>query len=157
MVWDFNRVVKYNKNGSPFLKLIQREGKALFMAKDYLKDWFKFAKEDYEMAAILLANSYYRGCCIHSQQAIEKCIKGLLIKNSWELERTHNIGALFSFAEKYNINIKIEDEDIEFIDSIYSNRNPVEEGLLPFGKPDQNSASKALVIAANVLKQSKVL
>ena len=60
--------------------------------------------------------------CIHSQQAVEKCMKGLLIKNRWERERTHNIGTLFSFAAKYGINMKIDDDDIEFIDSIYSGR-----------------------------------
>ena len=40
-VWNVNDVIKYYKKGSPFLRLIQRTGKALFMAKDYIDEWFK--------------------------------------------------------------------------------------------------------------------
>ncbi len=155
-VWDVNKVIKHNSKGSPFLKLVQKEGLVLYMSENYLEEWFKFAKEDYEMANILFKNAYYRGSCIHSQQAIEKCLKGMLVKNKWELERTHNIGALIAFAHKYNIPIQISDEDIELIDSIYRGRYPAEEGLLPFGEPGKEEAEKSLGIAKNILSQSGI-
>ncbi len=151
-VWDFDTVLKHNKNVSPFLNLIARKGRVLFMAKNYLKDWFRYAREDYEMAEILLEKGYFRGSCIHAQQAMEKCLKGLLIKNRWELERTHSIGSLVAFTSKYNIPIDLSDDDIEFIDRIYRGRYPAEDGLLPFGEPDKDSAIKAIKIASNVLK-----
>lgn len=154
-VWDFMNVVRHNREGSPFLKLIQREGRVLYMSKEYLEEWFKVAKEDYEMAGILLVNGYYRGSCIHSQQAIEKCLKGMLIKDKWELERTHNIEVLVAITIKRNVSIKMKDDDIEFLDSIYRGRYPAEEGLLPAGEPDKEAAIRALEIAANVLMQSK--
>jgi len=106
------------KKGSPFLRLIQREGRVLYM-KDSVKQWLKHSKEDLESAKYLLQGGYFRGACYHSQQAIEKTIKALLLKKGWELEKVHNIERLKEIGEDYGIKLDVSDEDIIFIDSVY--------------------------------------
>src|SRR3989338_5061160 len=106
------------KKGSPFLRLIQREGRVLYM-KDSVKQWLKHSKEDLESAKYLLQGGYFRGACYHSQQAIEKTIKALLLKKGWELEKVHNIERLKEIGEEYGIKLDVSDEDIIFIDSVY--------------------------------------
>lgn len=142
------------KKGSPFLRLIQREGRVLYM-KDSVKQWLKHSNEDIESAKYLLQGGYFRGACYHSQQAIEKALKSLLIKKGWELEKIHNIERLKEIGEDYGIKLGVGDEDIIFVDSIYRGRYPGEEGLLPLGDPGEDDAKKAVSIAQNILKKIK--
>ncbi|MBI5418317.1 HEPN domain-containing protein [Candidatus Poribacteria bacterium] len=151
-VTTLSTLKKYFIMGSPFLRLIQREGRCLYM-KDSLFQWFNQAKEDLAMAECLLKNNYYRGACYNSQQAIEKTFKGILIKQGWELEKTHNLRFLVSLSKRYGISITILDDDIDFIDSIYRGRYPAEEGLLPTGEPTKNDALKAINIANSVVQE----
>ena len=143
----------YSK-GSPFLRLILKEGKLLYM-RDAVKDWFKQAEEELNMAVYLLKGEYYEGACFHSQQSIEKSIKVQLLKKGWELEKTHSMERLISIAEDYNIKINISDEDIVFIDNIYKGRYPAEAGLLPLGEPSEADAQKIVNIAHQIFKNSE--
>ena len=121
--------------------------------KDSIRQWFGQAKEELGMAECLLSSDYCRGACYHSQQAIEKAIKGVLIREGWELERIHSIRLLTSLARRYGIMLKITEEDIDFIDGIYRGRYPAEEGLLPTGIPTKEDATRALRVAADCLQQ----
>ena len=56
---------KYQKGGSPFLHLIAREGKVLFM-KNAGDEWLKQAKEELDMAKYLLKGKYFKGACYHA-------------------------------------------------------------------------------------------
>lgn len=143
---------KYFLKGSPFLRLVQKEGRCLYM-KDSIDQWLKQAKEDMAMAECLLNNKYYRGACYHSQQAIEKCMKGILIKSGWELEKVYSIRLLSSIAQRHGLSSAIRDEDMDFIDSIYRGRYPAEEGLLPIGEPTREDAIKAVKIASEVIRK----
>lgn len=135
--------------GSPFLRLIQREGRVLYM-ENFLKQWFKQAREELKMAEYLLKGGYFRGACYHSQQAIEKAIKGALISRGWELEKIHRIKRLTVIAEEYGIPIKLNEDDITFLDSIYRGRYPAEEGLLPLREPTKKDAERAVKLAGEV-------
>lgn len=145
---------EYYLKGSPFLQLIFKEGRFLYM-KDAEKIWIKQAEEDLKMGEILMENGYYRGACFHSQQAIEKALKALLLSKKWDLERTHSIERLISITEDYNIKIDISDDDISFIDSIYRGRYPAEVGLLPLGEPTKANAQRAVSIADKIIKKTK--
>ncbi|MBU1627558.1 HEPN domain-containing protein, partial [bacterium] len=125
--------------GSPFLRLIQNEGRSLYM-KDSVKEWLKRADEDFAMARYLLEGNYFRGACYHSQQAMEKSLKGRLLQKGWELEKVHSIERLMVLAGEYNLRLEIDEDDIIFIDSIYRGRYPAEEGLLPLGEPQKGDA-----------------
>lgn len=140
--------------GSPFLQLIFKEGRFLYM-RDAERVWIQQAEEDLKMAEVLMANEYYRGACFHSQQAAEKTLKALLLSKGWELERTHRVDRLISVAEDYGIKIEISDDDVSFIDSIYRGRYPAEAGLMPLGEPTKADAERTAGIARHILKAVK--
>jgi len=138
--------------GSPFLRLIQREGRLLYIYNS-LKEWYNSGLEDCQQAEYLFEGGFYRGVCFSYQQAIEKLIKWILLKKGWELEKIHSIRRLVAIAEGFRISILLQDEEIDFIDSIYKGRYSGEEGLLPLGSPTQKDAKRALQIAKKVIKQ----
>ena len=84
---------------------------------------------------------------------MEKGIKAELLKRGWELENIDNIRRLINISEEYNLRIVCEDEDMDFMDSIYRGRYPAEEGLLPLSAPDTEDASRAFRIAEDILSQ----
>lgn len=114
--------------GNPFLRLIQREGKVIYM-KESLTEWKELAAEDFEEGKYLMNGGFYRGACLHFQQSIEKIIKWALLKNGWELEKIHNIKVLLTKLKQYNLKIDLQEGDISFIDSIYRGRYHGEEGF----------------------------
>ncbi|MDR4508721.1 MAG: HEPN domain-containing protein [Candidatus Brocadiaceae bacterium] len=137
-------------HGSPFLRLIQKEGRLLYMHNS-LKDWHGSVLEDFRQAKYLSEGGFYKGACFSCQQAIEKIITWALLKKGWELEKIHNIRRLIAIAENFGIMIKLDDEEIDYIDSVYKGRYPGEEGLLPLGSPTQKDAKRALKIAKKKL------
>lgn len=145
---------EYYFKGSPFLRLILKEGRLLYM-KDIVKEWFKEAEDELNMAVYLLQGGYFKGACFHSQQSIEKSIKARLLKKGWELEKTHSIERLVSIAEEYSIQIDLSDEEVVFIDSIYRGRYSAEAGLLPLGEPSEVDAQKAVSIATRLFKDKQ--
>lgn len=136
--------------GSPFLRLILREGRLLYM-KDAVKEWFGQSEDELKMADYLLRGGFYRGACLHAQQAIEKVLKALLLSKGWELEKTHSTERLLVLAEEYRITIDVTEDDIVYIDSIYRGRDPAEAGLLPLGEPTIAEAQRAVGIAKGVM------
>lgn len=120
-----------------------------------LKDWHDSGMEDFRQAEYLCEGGFYRGACFSSQQAIEKFIKWVLLKNGWELEKIHSVRRLIAIAENFEISIPLQDEEIDFIDSIYKGRDPGEEGLLPLSAPAQKDAKRALQIVKKVVKHLK--
>lgn len=137
---------KYYYQGSPFLRMIYKEGRGLYM-KGAEREWIKQAKEELDMAKYLLEGEYFKGACYHAQQSVEKSIKSRLFKKGWELEKTHSISRLAAIAEDYKIKLNFSEEDIVFMDSIYRGRYPIEAGLLPLGEPKEADAEKAVNIA----------
>lgn len=121
--------------------------------KNSIKKWIKQADEELSTAKYLLQGSFYKGTCYHSQQAIEKSVKAFLLQKGWELEKIYSFERLLNIAEEYKIPIKIEEDDIIFIDSIYRGRYPAEEGLLPLGEPSQEDAQRAVKLAEKILKE----
>ncbi len=144
-----DKVKRLLRGGEPFLKAIQREGKALYM-QGFVEKWVQDAKEDYGSALGLLKLRYFKNACFHAHQSIEKHIKAQLLKEGWDLEKTHSIRRLINHAKQYGISFDIEDEDISFIDSIYTGRYPANSGLLPYGDPTKEDAERAIQIASMV-------
>ena len=140
---------------SPFLRMVAREGKVLYM-KDAEQDWQRLAKEELAMADYLLKGGFHKGCCYHAQQAIEKGMKARLLGKGWELEKTHSIARLIAICRDYKIRLTIEDEDIVFIDGIYRGRYPAEEGLLPFKEPSADDSQRAIKIARRIARFRRV-
>ncbi len=141
--------------GSPFLRLIQKEGRLVYM-KNLLDTWRDSAHEDMRQAKYLLEGNFHKGACYSSQQSAEKIIKWALLKKGWELEKIHSIRRLIAIAKDCGITLVLKDEEVDFVDSIYKGRYPGEDGLLPLGNPTKRDAKKALQIAQNIIKQIEV-
>jgi HEPN domain-containing protein/predicted nucleotidyltransferase len=137
--------------GSPFLRLIMREGRVLYM-KDIVADWLQQAEEDSRAAKYLFDGGYFRSACYSAQQAIEKAIKAWLLKEGWELEKVHSIRRLLSIGRRFELGLDVSDDETTFIDSVYRGRYPAEAGLLPLGEPSRTDAEKAVALAGRILK-----
>ena len=139
---------------SPFLRMIAREGRVVYM-KDADREWMRQAQEELDMADYLIHGKYYKGCCYHAQQALEKGIKSRLLGKGWELEKTHSIARLVAICREFKVRLGLPDEDIVFMDSIYRGRYPAEEGLLPFREPSASDAEKAIHIVRRIVKSNR--
>lgn len=142
---------EYYQKGSPFLRLISKEGRLIYM-RDAAKEWLRQAQEELNMAEYLLHGEYFKGACYHAQQSIEKAIKARLFKKGWELEKTHSIERLIAIGKDYRIHLSLSDKEIVFMDSIYRGRYPAEAGLLPLKEPSEKDAKKAVEIAKRIFK-----
>lgn len=144
---------EYYEKGSPFLRAILKQGRLIYM-KDAVKDWIKQAEDERNMAGYLLKGGFFRGACYHSQQAVEKAIKTLLLNKGWDLEKTHSLDRLVTIAETFNVTIGLPEEDVVFLDTIYRGRYPIEAGLLPIGEPTESQARRAVEICDRVTGQA---
>jgi HEPN domain-containing protein/predicted nucleotidyltransferase len=142
---------EYYAKGSPFLRVISKEGRLLYM-RDAVQEWLKQAEEELNMANYLLQGGYLKGTCYHAQQSVEKSLKAWLFTKGWELEKTHSVERLVAIGEDYKLKFNLSDEEIVFIDSIYRGRYPADEGLLPFGEPSKEDAERAAGIARRIFK-----
>jgi HEPN domain-containing protein len=140
------------RSGSPFLRLVQRHGRVLYM-KHALTEWTQLAAEDLRQARYLSEGGFWRGACFAAQPGLEKAMKAELFKRGWELERIHSIRRLTAILGDHGLHIECEEEDIDFMDSIYRGRYPAEEGLLPLNQPDSRYAERAITIAEMIMDQ----
>ncbi|MFH1077429.1 MAG: HEPN domain-containing protein [Pseudomonadota bacterium] len=53
--------------------------------------WLEFASQDLQMAELALTDEIYNQVCFHSQQCVEKCLKGMLVNQGKTPPRTHSI------------------------------------------------------------------
>ena len=68
---------------------------------EYIQEWFNKGRIDIEEAEFLLKHGRsLEVISFHIQQGIEKFLKGYLIYQGWELEKTHDLRGLLSEATK---------------------------------------------------------
>jgi len=67
-------------------------------------EWMDRASHDWETAVQLIKSGRYHPDVVSTliQQAMEKYLKGYLISEGWELERTHNLERLCKLASGYD-------------------------------------------------------
>jgi len=71
------------------------------MVKEEVKEWFSKAEKDFEEAKFLFNhNRPLEHVALFLHQAVEKYLKGFLINNGWELEKTHDLVKLVRDATK---------------------------------------------------------
>lgn len=128
--------------GSPLIATILETGRVLFMRKATAA-WLAEAREELDVARILLDHQKYRGACLHSQQGTEKALKALLFEKGRQPARTHDVIELLNQvrAEGYEVSLSLD--DAAFLTSVYRGRYPTEEGLLPHGEPTAEDARRA--------------
>ncbi len=105
------------------------------MAKKLVKDWLKSAYSDILLVKKIINDELLTHlAAFHSQQAIEKAIKALMLYNGDETPKIHKLQTLIDKV-RFDLTDK-EDELLQLLDKLYIDaRYPGDLGLLPYGKP----------------------
>jgi HEPN domain-containing protein len=114
--------------------------------------WLSFAREDLRMAELALQAEIFNQTCFHSQQCVEKALKGALVLGGTAPPRTHRLVDIFAL-----LNLPVVTDfamDIRLLDRFYiPTRYPdALPGTLPEGLPNQQDADEALATARQVLE-----
>ncbi len=83
---------------------------ALKMAKkakdsQYPLDWLRVAEKDWTRAVKRLEEGDYEDAAFRLQQALEKYLKAFLLRQGWELEKTHDTRRLLLEAGNYEVEL----------------------------------------------------
>ncbi len=115
--------------------------------------WFEFARQDLQMAELALREGIYNQVCFHSQQCVEKCVKGILANLGKSLPRTHSIVDLLCLLPVEYLSSLREDIsqlDIFYIPTRYPDTLP---GSLAEGLPGREDAKDAIEATRECLKE----
>ena len=114
--------------------------------------WLEFARQDLRVAELAMEEGFYNQVCFHSEQCVEKVLKGWLVEKGNKLPRTHSMADLLTLIPADVVgNLS---EEILLLDRFYiSTRYPdALPGSVEDGMPDKDEASEALDLATRVLK-----
>ena len=105
-------------------------------------NWFYFAEEDIKMAESAFKERIFNQTCFHSQQAVEKMLKGFLKAKGIIVPRTHFIVELLKICIKIDKNFQDLRDKCAILDDYYiPTRYPdAIPGVLPEGLPDEKDA-----------------
>lgn len=119
--------------------------------KDETKTWLDYSKENLVSSKILIKRKLYNPCLQNIQQSVEKAMKAIFIERTIKLKKTHSITELRNILKENKINIDLDEDDCDFLDSIYlPSKYPV-INVLPFYEPDDEICLKGIIIAESVL------
>lgn len=137
--------------GSPFMDEVLETGKVVYIRK-VSGTSLREPRDDLDTASILIEHGKRRGACFHSQQAVEKALKALMLEKSRRPTRTHDLVELLNTAVADGSRVALSVDDAEFLSRIYRGRYPTEEGLLPHGEPTAEDAHRAVDAARRLLE-----
>ncbi|MBI6546591.1 MAG: HEPN domain-containing protein [Cyanobacteria bacterium NC_groundwater_1444_Ag_S-0.65um_54_12] len=109
--------------------------------------WLEFAWQDLQMAELALKEDIYNQVCFHSQQCVEKVLKGLLANQGERLHRTHSIIDLLGLLPHdcfQDLRNELGQMDIFYVPTRYPDALP---GALAEGLPGKEEAEEAIVLA----------
>jgi HEPN domain-containing protein len=115
--------------------------------------WLSFAHQDLRMAELALGEGIYNQVCFHSQQCVEKAIKGWLEQRGQAPPRTHRMADLLALLPAGLLS-ELSDPlgllDRFYIPTRYPDALP---GTLPEGLPGERDAREALDMARQALER----
>ena len=121
--------------------------------------WLVFAREDLQVAEILLEKAIYNQSCFHAQQCVEKALKGLLIHHLQRMPPKIHVTAdlLALLPPEWFADVKAE--LLEKMDDYYiTTRYPdVLPGTLAESLPGDVEAEEAIALACIVLETAREL
>ena len=85
----------------------------------YYADWYDYAREDLDMAEAGLARDHLKSAAVHVHQALEKALKGFIIRNGEKPPRTHDLGALLDVAAPHTKELEKERRWLEVLSGYY--------------------------------------
>lgn len=121
---------------------------------DIANEWFKIAEIDFETAKFLqnMKPMPLEIICYHSQQCVEKYLKGFIALNGGQKTKTHDLVLLNKICQTYNSIFKEIDNDcIELTDYGVQMRYPFHLEI------DTNDVKKAIESSQKVIELIKKL
>ena len=115
-------------------------------------NWLMFAREDLRVAELSMQDHLYNQVCFHSQQCVEKTLKGWLAAQDKDIPRTHKMSDLLNALPNEllrGLSSRILLMDLFYIPTRYPDAFP---GSLPDGLPGIEEAKDAFELAGEVLK-----
>jgi HEPN domain-containing protein len=84
------------------------------------KHWINKGARDIEAAQFLFDNHHYTDIiALHIQQALEKHMKGLLLKQGWPLKKTHDLVTLAAEVYRYGLDLREYEDNLDRINEYY--------------------------------------
>ncbi len=120
---------------------------------DAANEWLFFAKQDLQVAHILLHEEIYTQVCFHSQQCVEKSLKAVIAHQGHAPPRIHAITDLLKLIPASlaaTLPAKIIQLDLLYMPTRYPDTLP---GTFPDGLPNQQQAQETLEWAQEVLEK----
>jgi len=117
------------------------------------KEWVKAAYDDIILLEEIKNNKHLTSIiAFHSQQAIEKSLKALLVEQGVNIPKIHSLNKLFNECKNQ---IGLTDSQIvNKLDKLYiDSRYPGDMGLLPYGKPTLEDAKEFYDFALEVFER----
>lgn len=87
----------------------------------YYADWYEYAREEFDMAEVALARNSLKSAAVHVHQALEKALKGFIIRNGERPPRTHDLIRLLDLAVAYSGGLRGQREWLEDVSDYYAN------------------------------------
>jgi len=111
--------------------------------KPITEEWLDRAREDLDVALEIISREHLTNMvAFHSQQAVEKALKGIIEEFEIGFVKTHNLERLLGIVRK-QISFEVDLNIIKRLDEVYtSTRYPGDLGLLPTGKPTIQDAKE---------------
>jgi len=156
IVYTPDEITRLYSIGSPFVEELVEKGRLLYMRKA-TSAWIREAEEELESASVLYEHERYKSACYHSQQAVEKGLKAVIIEKGKRPERTHDVVELHNAVTGMGVDSGLSVDDAVYLNSIYKGRYPTEEGLLPHGEPSRVDTERAVLLAKGLIERLKLL
>lgn len=156
IVYTPDEIRRLYSMGSPFVEEIVEKGRLLYMRKA-TSAWMREAEEELGSASVLYEHERYKSACYHSQQAVEKGLKAVMIEKGKRPERTHDVVELHNAVAGMGVDSGLSVDDAVYLNSIYKGRYPTEEGLLPHGEPSKADTERAVLSAERLIERLHVL
>lgn len=119
---------------------------------DEAREWLAYAEENFQAAEVLHEERLYNPSLQNSQQAVEKALKAVLVQIGVPIKRTHSIHHLVTLIAPFSETVPLEEEDCEFLDSIYLPSKYPLGGVLPDFEPDFDLSERCLNLSRSVIE-----
>jgi len=122
------------------------------------EEWFDKAREDLDVALEIISKEHLTNMvAFHSQQAVEKTLKGIIEEFEIGFVKIHNLERLLGMVRK-KISLDVDLNVIKRLDEVYiSTRYPSDLGLLPSGRPSIQDAKELYDFADALYRKVKKL
>ena len=117
--------------------------------REEIENWWKQAKKDLQAAKNSLKSGDYEWACFQSNQAVEKALKALFLKEKKALAPSHN---LISLGRSLNLSADLIDSLKELNPEYTLARYPDAANAAPFETYTEKKAREKIAHAEKILK-----